>query len=274
MRSVPATFDPAVVAAIDGRLSEVERDHHARIVLAVESGSRAWGFGSPDSDYDVRFLYVRTLDQYLSPWIKRDVIETPLDAVLDVNGWDLGKSLKLLLKGNAVVVEWLVSPIVYCGDPAVRAALTGFAERHIDRTGLRRHYRHLGERQYRTYCADDEVSLKKLFYALRPAMALRWLDRFPERALPPMHFPTLVAETELPTSSLSFIDNLLVRKAATHELGVAPIPPEVRKLIEAEFVRTREIAAVARSAPSAEAITEADTLFAAIVTGAPTRLPN
>ncbi|MFE3443732.1 DNA polymerase beta superfamily protein [Nocardia sp. NPDC059180] len=84
--------------------------------LAIESGSRAWGFPSPDSDYDCRFLYVASLDTYLSPWRTRDVIETPLVGLLDVNGWDLGKALRLLVKGNAVLIEWLQSPIVYRGD--------------------------------------------------------------------------------------------------------------------------------------------------------------
>ena len=82
-------FDAATVERIQARLDEVERDHRVRVLWAVESGSRAWGFPSPDSDYDCRFFYVRRHDDYLSPWRPRDVIETPLDGVLDVNGWDV-----------------------------------------------------------------------------------------------------------------------------------------------------------------------------------------
>jgi len=267
MRSVPDAFDLHVVAAIDRRLDEVERDHHACILLAVESGSRAWGFGSPDSDYDVRFLYVRHVDHYLSPWSRRDVIETPLDPVLDVNGWDLGKALKLLLKGNAVAVEWLTSPIVYRGDQTAHRALTAFTTRHVDRAGLTRHYRHLGERQYRTYCSGEEVALKKVFYALRPAIALRWLRRHPHQPLPPMHFPTLVTESAVPPAILAFVNRLLALKSQTHEMGAAPLPAELRTLIEAEFACTEIKPLEQPIGATADAIGEAEALFRRIVQG-------
>src|ERR1044071_5634208 len=107
MRAIPDSFDRSVVAEVDRRLREVEESHGVRIPWAIESGSRAWGFPSPDSDYDCRFLFVRAHAQYLSPWLSRDVIETPLDKIYDVNGWDVRKALQLLVKGNAVVIEWL-----------------------------------------------------------------------------------------------------------------------------------------------------------------------
>src|SRR5262245_28516631 len=116
LRQLGPGFDPAIVAAIDAQLRAVGTMHHATVLLAVESGSRAWGFPSPDSDYDCRFIYARARDDYLALWAQRDVIEFPTDAVLDVNGWDLGKALRLLLKGNAVVIEWLTSPYIYAGD--------------------------------------------------------------------------------------------------------------------------------------------------------------
>jgi uncharacterized protein len=120
VRHLAADFDPAVVAAIDRRLQSVATGHHARILLAVESGSRAWGFPSPDSDFDCRFIYVRSTEEYLSLFPPRDVIEFAPNPLLDVNGWDLGKALRLLLKGNAVVVEWLTSPFIYAGDKSFR----------------------------------------------------------------------------------------------------------------------------------------------------------
>lgn len=197
MRAIPADFDATTVAAIDGRLDGIVRDDHANILLAIESGSRAWGFPSPDSDYDCRFFFVRREDDYLTPWPRRDVIETPLEGDLDVNGWELGKALLLLLKGNAVVIEWLMSPIVYRGDPAFRTDMLALATDHADAHRIARHYLHLGERQRRTYFADGKaVKLKKIFYALRPAAALRWLRLHPEQAIAPMHFPTLMAECD------------------------------------------------------------------------------
>ena len=104
MRSIPGDFDGETVAAIDARLAAIVRDDRVAMPLAIESGSRAWGFASPDSDYDCRFLYVRGRQDYLSLWPKRDVIETPLDGLLDVNGWDVAKALRLIVKGNAVAI--------------------------------------------------------------------------------------------------------------------------------------------------------------------------
>lgn len=89
-----------------------------RIPWAIESGSRAWGFPSPDSDYDCRFIFVRPRDHYLALWPARDVIETPLDTTFDVNGWDLAKAVRLIAKGNATAIEWLRSSIVYAGERA------------------------------------------------------------------------------------------------------------------------------------------------------------
>ena len=105
MRTLPASFDPATVALIDARLDAI-RTKPVSLCHVIESGSRAWGFPSPDSDYDCRFIYVRPLNDYLSPWERRDVIETPLDGDLDVNGWDLAKAMRLMLKGNGIYDLW------------------------------------------------------------------------------------------------------------------------------------------------------------------------
>jgi len=240
LRSIPATFDPRQLAAVDGRLAEIVRDHQVHIGLAIESGSRAWGFPSPDSDYDCRFIFARPTAHYLSPWPKRDVIETPIADDLDINGWELGKALKLLLKGNAVVIEWLMSPIVYAGDAAFRDGLADLAARHTDRTAIARHYLHLGERQRNSYYADHKaVPLKKLFYALRPAAALRWLRLHPEANVVPMHFPTLLEQCEPPAEVLAISAELIARKAVTRELGVGLLPNPIRIFVDAEFELAR-----------------------------------
>jgi hypothetical protein len=95
------------------RLGKIEQAHNCEILLAVESGSRAWGFPSPDSDNDVRFFFRRPLKSYLAIDPERDVIETPMDGDWDVNGWDITKALRLMVKGNATVGEWLNSPLIY-----------------------------------------------------------------------------------------------------------------------------------------------------------------
>jgi uncharacterized protein len=159
------------------------------------AAARAWGFPSPDSDYDCRFVYIRPLAHHLTPWPRRDVIELPLVDELDVNGWDLSKSLKLLMKGNAVIIEWLTSPLVYCGDEEFRSSLLALARAVADRDLVIRHCLHLSEEFRRRHLSDPAaVPLKKLFYTLRPAAAIRWLARHPEAAVAPMHFPTLIAD--------------------------------------------------------------------------------
>lgn len=114
-------------------LARIERQHGVRILLAVESGSRAWGFPSPDSDYDVRFLYVHPADWYLALDPRRDVIEQPISKDLDINGWDLRKALHLLCRSNATLGEWLVSPIVYKEDRAAAQML-----RRLSKTAIHR----------------------------------------------------------------------------------------------------------------------------------------
>jgi uncharacterized protein len=243
MRALPQSFDPDVVAAIDRRLASIKATQ-ANLCHVIESGSRAWGFPSPDSDYDCRFLYVRPQTDYLSPWQKRDVIETPLDGALDVNGWDVGKAIRLMLKGNAVVIEWLMSPIIYETAPGFRDQMLDLAERAADRTGLARHYFHLGTRQWRTYFDEGRnAKLKKVFYALRPALALRWLSIHPHLNVPPMHFPTLLEQSDVSRELLALCQELIARKAVTRELGSAPVPQPIIQFVDAEFERAEQLMA-------------------------------
>ena len=104
-----------VRAEILTRMHNAEKEHGVRILLAVESGSRAWGFESPNSDFDARFIYVHPRDWYLSVGLEeqRDVIEYPIVDDIDLNGWDLRKALRLFWKSNPAFVEWIQSPIVY-----------------------------------------------------------------------------------------------------------------------------------------------------------------
>jgi predicted nucleotidyltransferase len=172
-------MDGEKVALIDALLDRIADEHKVFLPLAIESGSRAWGFSSPDSDYDCRFVFVRRIAEHITPWPARDVIEFPPEDDLDANGWDLGKALRLLLKGNAVIVEWLRSPVVYRGQAWFRDGFLEFARHAATREAIGRHYLHLGERQRRVYFGDGtSVAQKKIFYALRPAATLR--DALPD----------------------------------------------------------------------------------------------
>jgi predicted nucleotidyltransferase len=234
--------------------------------LAVESGSRAWGFPSPDSDYDCRFVFVRPTKQHLTPWPQRDVIEFALADELDANGWDLGKALRLLLKGNAVIIEWLRSPVIYRGEAWFRDGFLDFARRVASREAVARHYLHLGERQRRVYFGDGTaVAQKKIFYALRPAATLRWLWNHPGEAIAPMHFPTLMEECDPPAELLREVEDLMARKALTRELGAAPLSPVVSAFIDREFARGRDVWEAGRARASEEEKVQAAEFYREVV---------
>jgi predicted nucleotidyltransferase len=265
MRRIDPAMDASVVAAIDGRLDAVERDEQVAILWAIESGSRAWGFPSPDSDYDCRFVYLRRRRDYLGLFPRRDVIETPLDAVLDVNGWDLHKALRLLVKGNAVVIEWFLSPIVYRGDPAFRDRFVELAGVVAVRRDIARHYFHLGREMLRRVTTEtDVVPLKKAFYALRPALALRWLRLNPQQPLAPMHFPTLCSDADLSPFLRAEIDALLALKARTREMGQDKLPGEITELLARELT-VDGIAPLAGELPESERQELANRFFLAEV---------
>lgn len=228
----------AMRAQITGLLRDIEEAEDVTILLAIESGSRAWGFHSPDSDYDVRFLYARPVDWHLSLAKKRDVIERPIDAVLDVSGWELGKALRLALGSNAVVAEWLQSPITYLEVPEARAALTDFSAEVLDRNGVSWHYLSLLRGQLGRAKTGDGVHLKRYFYTLRPTLALRWM-RLNRAAMPPMHMEALVAGSGLSDAERAALDDLTRRKMALKESGTsAPPDPILDTLIAHEVAQT------------------------------------
>lgn len=231
MRKIPDSLDPIIVSAIDDRRQEVCTRELVRIPWAIESGSRAWGFPSPDSDYDCRFIYIRRTEDYLSLWPQRDVIETPLDKIFDVNGWDIAKAIKLMAKGNATVVEWLRSPIIYRGDRRFRERLLTLAQDIVEPAKLRQHYLSLGRRQQEL--ADS--SLKKFFYALRPAAALRWLRTNSVDPIPPMQLQELLIASEAPGHVLALVRDLIELKAQTREMGQGAVPQGLREFVAREF---------------------------------------
>jgi predicted nucleotidyltransferase len=260
MRNVPQTLDPDVVAEIDHRLVGVERDHRVRVPWAIESGSRAWGFPSPDSDYDCRFLFVRHADDYLALWPGRDVIETPLDTVFDVNGWDLAKTVRLLVNGNATVTEWLRSPIVYSGDEGFRDRLLALASAVADRGRIGRHYLHVAHRQQ-----EREITLKRFFYVLRTAAALRWLRDHPESATPPMDLPTLLADSTVPSPVRHATADLIELKARTREMGTGAAPDVLQRFVADELDRAADFDDVPPSSTATEARRVAEDYFRAEV---------
>lgn len=266
LRNIQPEMDQKKVALIDALLDRVADEHRVFLPLAIESGSRAWGFASPDSDYDCRFVFVRRIADHLTPWPARDVIEFPPEGDLDANGWDLGKALRLLLKGNAVIIEWLRSPVIYRGEAWFRDGFLEFARHAATREAIGRHYLHLGERQRRVYFGDGtSVAQKKIFYALRPAATLRWLRMYPAEAVAPMHFPTLMAECDPPAELVKKVSDLMNRKLLTRELGTAAVPPVVASFIDSEFELARGVFESGRSRASEQIFVQAEQFYRMVV---------
>jgi hypothetical protein len=207
---------------IVSELRAIERGHSCQVLLAVESGSRAWGFPSPDSDWDVRFIYAHNVQRYLSIGQTRDVIEYPhLPDDLDLSGWDIRKALSLMLAGNSTVREWMNSPIGYFVNSEFFTDLSELAKLSENRSAALYHYRAMIDQIKRKYMADPEtVNLKRYLYVVRPALCILWM-REHACGFPPMDVRELLTGTGLQLSQdeRDAISALLMAKATASELG-------------------------------------------------------
>lgn len=219
------------------RLLGIQEAETVRIFYACESGSRAWGFPSKNSDYDVRFLYIRERDWYLSIDVehKRDVIELPIVDDFDINGWDLRKALNLLRKSNPPLLEWLNSPIVYLEDEPMAAKFKSLVPKCYSPTACMYHYLHMARGNFRNYLKGATVSVKKYFYVLRPILAIKWIEASTD--VVPMEFGVLV-ENLLSNGELrDQIEKLIERKKLGDELKREPRIEVISNFIETEMER-------------------------------------
>ncbi len=218
-------------------IADAEAEHGVRVLYAVESGSRAWGFESPNSDYDVRFIYAHPKDWYVSVDLeeKRDVIEYEIVDEIDINGWDVRKALRLFRKSNPAFVEWLHSPIVYIEQGTfAKKARELMSEIYSIEKGIY-HYRSMAKTNYRGYLRKDLVPLKKYFYVLRPLLSIMWLEKYREPA--PIEFEklrTLISDNEALNNR---VQDLLERKKRSLEKELAPPVIELNTFIESELDR-------------------------------------
>ncbi|ALV08834.1 nucleotidyltransferase domain-containing protein [Roseateles depolymerans] len=223
------------------RLRRAEVEHDAKVLLAVESGSRAWGFASPNSDYDARFIYVHRPERYLSVGLEeqRDVIEYPIVDDMDINGWDLRKALRLFWKSNPGFVEWVQSPIVYEKNGSFhRRALALLPTVYSVERGIY-HYRSMAQTNFRGYLQNEQVPLKKYFYVLRPLLSVRWLERYQRPA--PIEFQRLLEMADKVPGLVPAIQDLLVLKQSSPEMGLSPQVPVIQRFIEQELQRLEHI---------------------------------
>jgi predicted nucleotidyltransferase len=222
-------MEQKIIEIVKEKLLEIEKEHQVKILYAVESGSRAWGFESLDSDYDIRFIYAHNKNWYLNILPKRDVIEYPIVNELDYSGWDLRKAMFLTNKSNPVLFEWLRSPIVYYKDLYFYDIMEQLSKEYFSPISSIYHYLHMADGNYRQYLQTDEVKIKKYFYVLRPIMACMWIENFKES--PPMEFQKLltqITDKEL----LSKITELLNKKKSGIELGLEPKVHIINNFIE------------------------------------------
>ena len=222
---------------IEEELRKVEDQHHVHILHAVESGSRSWGFASPDSDYDVRFVYLRPAADYLRLDEPRDVIEWKNDGVLDINGWDLKKALKQFARGNATLFEWSFSPAVYETTPEW-AEIQRVASAYFSAKTAAYHYYGTAMSTWTTHLLGETVRYKKYFYALRPLLAARWIEEYHQ--VPPVLFDKLL-EMDMKPDLRAAIDDLLEQKKRTTEGEQHPQIPAIRAFIQNELPRQKAL---------------------------------
>lgn len=201
---------------IKEKIKEIEERENVKVILAVESGSRAWGFDSQDSDYDVRFIYIRERDEYLKLEGIRDVIEWQLDDTLDINGWDIQKALKLLYKSNPILFEWCSSPIIY-HETSEADKLRELLPTYFSNKKLLYHYWNMAKTNYHKYLKGEKVKAKKYFYVLRPILAANWVLKY--NSTPPMEFVKLINDG-LRDDLKPIVYDLLEKKKAMNELDL------------------------------------------------------
>ncbi|GAK53575.1 nucleotidyltransferase, predicted [Candidatus Moduliflexus flocculans] len=217
------------------KLADIEQQYGVTILYACESGSRAWGFASPDSDYDVRFLYVHPRDAYLAIHDPRDVIEFSDGGVLDISGWDIKKALHLLYKANAPLREWLTSPVVYRCDDAAMPPIFELMRDTFLPAPLCHHYLGMTTKRLMLIEETGEATGKAYLYALRTLFCCQWILR--HNSQPPMVFDELLMEflPDVRNELRQEIDRLLAAKKAGNEKTGIPRSKRLEQYLHAEL---------------------------------------
>lgn len=222
-------------------LEQIEKDYDIKILYACESGSRAWGFPSKESDYDIRFIYIHKKEWYLSIDQRRDVLEVPkhdklsipVDKLLDLNGWELTKALRLFRKSNPPLLEWLHSNIVYYQAYSAINAMKELESQIFSPISGIHHYLKMAKGNYRDYLKCEEIKIKRYFNIFRPLLAAKWIEKHNE--FPPNGFNQLIGDL-LPTGEIrKIIDNLIKQKMAGEVLALNPGTEVINHFLENEI---------------------------------------
>lgn len=201
------------------QLKDISIQHQINILYACESGSRAWGFPSTDSDYDVRFIYTRPLPWYLSIEGKSDTIILPINDELDINGWDIKKALALMRKYNAPLSEWLMSPIVYLKDNNLSDDIRNLCKMSFSPS--RAHYHYMAQAKKFYEIKDREnYSVKAFLYFFRATLGVLWIEKFETQ--PPMNIFELIAPLGLKKTIIDQTNALIKFKLTCLEKDRTP----------------------------------------------------
>lgn len=207
---------------IKGQIQEIEQKENIKILYACESGSRAWGFPSKNSDYDVRFIYLKPTEWYLSIDDKRDSIDYPVNDLLDINGWDIRKALRLFRSSNSVVYEWIQSPIVYKTEGILHETLLRLMNEFYSLRAGMHHYLGMTMNTLTSDLMGDQVRVKKYLYALRSVLACKWIMTY--NTVPPMEFAKLRQLIKEENELNRLIDQLLEQKLQGDEkFAISPV---------------------------------------------------
>lgn len=247
---------------IQNKLRELEQLHNIKILYACETGSRAWGFPSPDSDYDVRIIYKHEVDWYLSLSDKKDTIEfMSEDRELDITGWDIKKCLKLMWKSNASVFERLQSPIVYKEENNVSTLLTEYANKCFAPIATMHHYLGMAKNCFLEIEDYEEIKLKKLFYSLRASLACKWIRD--KNSIPPLEFITMVHELKFDENLKERIKALITIKLTKDESYIHQAEYDLNTFIKHELELAEKV--FPTLAGREEKDVDLDTLFKQVV---------
>ncbi|PLS17509.1 hypothetical protein CVD28_10945 [Bacillus sp. M6-12] len=224
-------------------IMQIEKEHEVKILYACESGSRAWGFPSRGSDYDVRFIYIHKTNWYLSIDEKRNVIEIPnrdslsipVHNLLDISGWELTKTLRLFRKSNPTLLEWLHSSIVYYSSCSTVERMKSLALDIFSPAPCLHHYLNMGKKNLRDFMQGNDVKIKKYFYMLYPVLAAGWVEKY--NSMPPLKFISLLDDA-LPEGKLKEeIKSIIKRKIEGEELDSNPRNEVILHFLHAEISR-------------------------------------
>ena len=206
-------------------LIRVAKEQGFSVLLAVESGSRAWGFASKNSDYDLRFIYYRPVEWYLSLERKKDHCDMFLPGKVDLVGWDIQKALRLMAKSNPGLMDWIFSPCVYYSQRDVHEKLKVLAGQcFCPKTGIH-HYLHIGEKIYRGLDPLKEGGLKKSLYLVRSIANCIYIEN--HRKPPPTNLIQTVRESLEDELVTEMIYDLIRIKKEGRENESVSIPPEL-----------------------------------------------